>query len=136
MSVIKELIRKEADGTLSFGNYLLESKKKVLDYEVMGDLYKVKTFHEITKLEKNGMLLYESVPGTTVHNLNISENDIIFCVEGQEDAQVTFELEPEREYKLIVDNVLVGKVKANLGGKIIFSVECQNQLKKIELKKL
>lgn len=28
MSVISELIRSEADGTLSFGNYELESKSK------------------------------------------------------------------------------------------------------------
>lgn len=31
-----------------------------------GDLYKVKTFKEITKLERNGMFVYESVPGTAV----------------------------------------------------------------------
>ena len=32
------------------------------DFEFCGDLYKVKTFFEITKLEKNGMFVYESVP--------------------------------------------------------------------------
>ena len=66
MSVISELIRSEADGTLSFGNYELESKSKKQDFEHQGDLYKVKTFKEITKLERNGMFVYESVPGTTV----------------------------------------------------------------------
>ena len=54
MSVISELIRSEADGTLSFGNYELESKSKKQDFEHQGDLYKVKTFKEITKLERNG----------------------------------------------------------------------------------
>lgn len=54
MAVIEELIRKEDDGSISFGNYLMDEKKKVLDFEVQGDLYKVKTFKEITKLEKNG----------------------------------------------------------------------------------
>ena len=53
MSVISELIRSEADGTLSFGNYELESKSKKQDFEHQGDLYKVKTFKEITKLERN-----------------------------------------------------------------------------------
>lgn len=44
MSVINELIRTEANGSLSFGNYELEKKTKVSDYENKGDLYKVKTF--------------------------------------------------------------------------------------------
>ena len=54
MSVIKDLICTEEDGTLSFGNYELAEKAKRSDYEHEGDLYKVKTFAEITKLEKNG----------------------------------------------------------------------------------
>ena len=40
MAVIEELIRKEDDGSISFGNYLMDEKKKVLDFEVQGDLYK------------------------------------------------------------------------------------------------
>ena len=62
MAVISELIRTEADGTISFGNYELDQKTKVSDFEHKGDLYKVKTFKEITKLERNGMFVYESVP--------------------------------------------------------------------------
>ena len=57
MAVIKELIRKESDGRLSFGNYELPSKAKVEDFPFEGDLLKVKTFNEITKLEKNGLFL-------------------------------------------------------------------------------
>ena len=56
MAVIEELIRQEDNGTISFGNHLMDEKKKVLDFEVNGDLYKVKTFCEITKLEKNGKI--------------------------------------------------------------------------------
>ena len=52
MAVVKELIRKESDGTLSFGNYEFDTKQKLSDFEFEGDLYKVKTFKEITKLEK------------------------------------------------------------------------------------
>ena len=52
MSVINELIRTEANGTLSFGNYSLAAKSKVEDFEHEGDLYKVKTFKEITKLDR------------------------------------------------------------------------------------
>ena len=42
MSVINELIRTEANGTLSFGNYSLAAKSKVEDFEHEGDLYKVR----------------------------------------------------------------------------------------------
>ena len=37
MAVVEELIREENDGTLSFGNYLVDTKMKVLDFEVNGD---------------------------------------------------------------------------------------------------
>ncbi|RKW31046.1 MAG: endosialidase, partial [Lachnoanaerobaculum sp.] len=46
MAVVKELIRKEADGKLSFGDFTLSEKKKVSDFEAFGDRYKVKTFKE------------------------------------------------------------------------------------------
>ena len=62
MAVIEELIRLEDNGSISFGNYLMDEKKKVLDFEVCGNLYKVKTYKDITKLEKNGKMLFESVP--------------------------------------------------------------------------
>ena len=88
MSGIKELIRTEEDGTLSFGAYELAEKAKKSDYEYKGDLYKVKTFDEITKLEKNGMFIYESVPGTAVHHFHSTQNGVSFEVEGKEDAQI------------------------------------------------
>ena len=89
MSVVKELIRTEADGTISFGDYELAAKTKLEDFEFQGDLYKVKTFKEITKLEKNGMFVYESVPGTAVYNLKETEEGVEFTVEGWEDPQIT-----------------------------------------------
>lgn len=42
MSVVKELIRTEADGGISFGDYELAAKAKKSDFEHRGDLYKVK----------------------------------------------------------------------------------------------
>ena len=66
MAAVKELLRAEADGTLSFGDFTLGSKTKKDNFEFEGDIYKVKTFSEITKLEKNGMFVYESVPGSSV----------------------------------------------------------------------
>lgn len=125
MSVIKELIRTEADGGISFGNYELDTKSKLSDFEHRGDQYKVKTFKEITKLERNGLFVYESVPGTTVTDLQIFDGDMTFQVEGPEDAQITVEMEAETEYKVLLDGVNVGHMTTNLGGKLSFSVELE-----------
>ena len=123
MAVIKELIRKEDDGTLSFGNYEFDTKQKLSDFEFEGDLYKVKTFKEITKLERNCLFVYESVPGTVVTGLKVTDEEIVFSVEGLEDASITLELEPETEYKVYVDGTNIGKMKTNLGGKLVLSIE-------------
>ena len=103
MAVIKELIRTEADGSISFGNYELTSKTKLSDFEHEGDLYKVKTFSEITRLERNEMFVYESVPGTTVTELRYTAGGLSFSVEGPEDAQITVEGEPQTEYSIVID---------------------------------
>ena len=123
MSVVSELIRTEADGTISFGNHELPAKSKKSDFEHDGDLYKVKTFKEITKLERNGMFVYESVPGTAVSHLKATENGMSFTVECPTDAQITVELEEETSYQVFVDDKEVGEMKTNLGGKLVLSVE-------------
>lgn len=123
MSGIKELIRTEADGTLSFGDYELAEKTKRSDYEHNGDLYKVKTFADITKLEKNGMFLYESVPGTAVHNFYSTGNGVSFDVSGVKDAQIILGLEEDAEYKIYINDQNIGKMSTNMGGKLVLSVE-------------
>ena len=123
MTAVKELIRSEADGTLSFGDYTLESKTKRDGFEFQGDLYKVKTFKEITKLEKNGMFVYESVPGTTVGHFCADELSMEFEVEGEQDAQITVQLEEDREYEVFVDGASVGGMTTNVSGKLALSVE-------------
>lgn len=125
MAVVKELIRSEADGTISFGNYTLDVKSKLSDFEHKGDLFKVKTYNEITKLERNGMFVYESVPGTTVNNLYIDEHSVSFSVEGNDDTQITLELEPETEYGVSFDGNLVDNIRTNLGGKLVLSAELE-----------
>ena len=137
MAVITELIRKEADGTLSFGNFDFDTKQKKSDFEYEGDMYKIKTFKEITKLEKNGMFVYESVPGTVVTNMKSTENEVVFNVEGWEDSSITLELEPEQEYKVLVDNADIGRMKTNLGGKLNLSVELNpGQTSQVKVEKL
>jgi len=136
MSTIKELIRVEEGGSISFGNYELTEKTKLSDFEHDGDMYKVKTFREITKLEKNGMLVYESVPGTVVTNLAVQESGMSFFVEGFEDAQVTVEIEADTEYTVRLNGTDIGQMKTNLGGKLSFSVELEGTDKvMVEIKK-
>ena len=52
MSVVNELIRSEQDGTLSFGNYLLDTKSKLSDFEHGGDMYKVKLIMRLQNSRK------------------------------------------------------------------------------------
>ena len=136
MAVVSELI-KEENGTLSFGNYELDTKTKLDGFEFKGDKYKVKTFKGITKLEKNGSFVYESVPGTVVHGFNASDNMVEFQVEGTEDSQITLELEAGQEYVTVIDGNSAGSVKTNLGGKLNLSVELNpGQVSTIKIEKL
>lgn len=122
MAVVEELIRVGEEHTLSFGNYLLAEKKKVEDFEFQGDLYKVKTYNEITKLEKNGGFVYESVPGSTVTNFKAENEKVSFDVEAKEDVQITLELEEDKVYRVFVDEANIGQMRTNLGGKVNISV--------------
>ena len=123
MAAVKELLKAEADGTLSFGDYTLGSKTKLDGFEFQGDLYKVKTFSEITKREKNGMFVYESVPGTAVENFRASEKEVSFLVSGEKDAQFTLGLEADSAYVVFMDEVNVGDMATNLSGKLSVSTE-------------
>ena len=126
MAVVEELLRSEKDGTISFGNHALANKAKLEDFEHCGDLYKVKTFKTMTRLEKNGMFVYESVPGTSVSHFAETPEEISFAVEGAEDAQITIGLSEDTEYEVFVNEESIGKMKTNLSGKLSISVELAN----------
>jgi len=136
MAVIEELIRVEDNGSISFGNYMMDSKKKVVDFEVDGDLYYVKTFSEITKLEKNGKLLFEAVPGATVHNFEMDDKHVSFAVEGSENVNITMELEPEKVYRVVINGNNAGSVNGNLSGKVNFNVEAKGGVKDVVIEKI
>lgn len=136
MAVVSELI-KEENGSLSFGNFELESKTKLDGFDFKGDKYKIKTFKEITKLERNGSFVYESVPGTVVHGFKADDSVVEFEVEGTEDSQITLELEAGKEYMTLIDGNSAGSVKTNLGGKLNLSVELNpGQVSHIKIEKL
>ena len=135
MTVIQELICAQADGTISFGNYELDKKTKLENFEHNGDLYKVKTFKEITKLERNGMFVYESVPGTAVNNFNVTNEGVTFDVETVADTQITVELEEGTEYVMYIDGVNAGSMSTRLGGKMSLSVPASNGMTAIKIVK-
>lgn len=123
MAAVKELIKAEVDGTLSFGDYTLEQKAKLDGYDFQGNLYKVKTFAGITKLERDGMFVYESVPGTAVEGFQATANEIAFKVSGPKDAQITIGLEADSEYQVCMNSTCMNDIKTNLSGKLSISVE-------------
>lgn len=122
MAIVTELIRNESNGALSFGNHSLDSKTKVEDFPVNGNLYKVKTFKELTKLERDGMFVYESEPGTSVNDFNVTESGATFTVSGNADAMITVGLAEDTSYNVTVAGKSVGAIKTNLSGKLSFSV--------------
>ncbi len=125
MASIKELLQVNDDNTLSFGDYTLAKKTKVEDFEFQGDLYKVKTYSEITKLERNGMFVFEAVPGAAVDGYYIEDEKVAFAVSGNKSTQITVELEPEKEYTVNLDGVNAGNMSTNLSGKLSISVDLE-----------
>ena len=95
MPVIESLIRSEADGTISFGNYKLDTKSKSEVFDNTGGYFQDQTFYEITKLERNGSFVYESVPGTAVEHFSAKHDGVEFTVSGNKDAQITVQLEDD-----------------------------------------
>ena len=122
MAIVEELLRTEENGAIGLGNHTLDKKAKKED-SISGNTYKVKTFAEMTKLEKNEMFLYESVPGTSVNHFVETENGVEFTVEGAEDSQITLGMKEDTEYEVYVGGESIGKMSTGLGGKLILSVE-------------
>ncbi len=125
MAAVTELLRAEQNGAISFGNHELAAKAKLEDFAHAGNVYKVKTYREITRLEKNGLFLYESVPGTSVHDFVEDGECISFKAEGAQDAQITVGVEENSEYEVIVAGQSAGTMKTNLSGKLSISAELE-----------
>lgn len=121
----EELIQIGEEGKISFGNHKLGAKTKLEISGAQGDMYKVKTFNEITKLEKNGSFLYESVPGTTVKDFSETAKEVSFTVSADQDAQITVGMQDDTEYEVFVEGDSTGIMKTGLGGKLSLSVELE-----------
>ena len=123
-------------GFIDFGGYTQTEKQKVDDFELNGDVYKLKTHNVITRLEKNGSLLFESVPGTQIENFNVTEKAVEFIACGFDDTKITMELEPETGYRIIIDGEGIGVAKSTLSGKINFSTDLNETAKTFRIEKV
>ena len=81
-------------------------------------------------------MVLEAVPGATIHNFYVNEKNVNFMVESREDLQLTLELEPSMEYKILIDDVNVGKIKTSLAGKVSFSIEVKADTQKVMIEKI
>ncbi len=122
----KELIS-ALEGKLSFGDFDRTEKAKLDGFALGGNIYKVKTFCELTKLERDGMFVYESEPGTEVCEFAQTTDGLTFAVTGKEDTMITVGLEEDTCYEVFENEVSAGKMKTNLGGKLSISVSLSPQ---------
>ncbi|MCL2610124.1 MAG: endosialidase [Defluviitaleaceae bacterium] len=124
--IVKEGLIIEEDGTLGFGNHEAEKKQKVEGFQYKGNTYKVSTYQEATRLEKNDELVLETVPGATLHNFNKAEDlsRISFSIEGfPKSTIVTAQLEENEIYRITSGKNTLGNMKSNISGKVKFSVD-------------
>lgn len=133
--LIPEGIRLGPNNTLDFGAFTVKEKIKVDGFPVMGDLYKVKTHNEITRLEKNGVMLFEAVPGAAVFGFKMDDRSVSFSTIGQGNTQITLEVLPVCEYKIYEEEVLLDRVKTGPAGKISLGLELSDKPIKILIEK-
>ena len=81
---------------------------------------------KITKLEKNGTFVYESIPGTAVSVFKETADEVSFFVDGKGQTQITLELESNKEYRVFVGDRDLGVSKTDVGGKITLDVDLEN----------
>ena len=136
MAIIQEGIRALENGLISFGNYEAVDKIKVDDFACAGDVYKLRTHHEVTRLERNGKLLLEAVPGAALFDFALSDKQISFSAAGRGATQLTMELEAEKAYTLTVGGETKGTMQTNRSGKVTFHLELADDGKAVQIDKL
>ena len=130
----KDIIFAEG-GALSFGDRTLTEKTKKDGFEYEGDIYKVKTYNAITKLEKNEMFIYESVPGTDVADFVTDADGVSFTVTGSQETQITLGLGDDAEYDIIIDGETLDSVETSMGGKLAIVVDLSDGPVKVGLRR-
>lgn len=118
---MKKLIEINEQSNLNFGDYTLSEKSKeniiYNEYE-----YKLKTFKDVTRLERDELLIYESVPGTYVENFSYKSDEISFMVSGNDTASIIIGVNQDSNFSLTIDDkfypetvcISPGKLNINL----------------------
>ena len=124
-----EILYAGENGTVAFGDHTLREKTKVEDFAFGADLLKVKTYADITRFEKNGLFVYESVPGTTVTGFKETADGMEFTVSGKGAVSITLGLQDDTLYEISEDGGDTGAVKTGLGGKLSLSLDLSGDRK-------
>lgn len=106
---------------LDFGDYNLDEKVKDT-IELNGIKYRVKTHEEITRLERDELMIYESVPGTNVYNFSYNSEEIYFDVEGKGNTSLIIAVNQDKTYNIFVNNEEYLSINILAGGKIQFLI--------------
>ncbi len=119
---------------INFGNYNIKEKLKE-SIEFLGDIYYIKTHNALTRLEKNDVLVYESVPGTAVKNFIDSSDYIEFEVSAEGEASIILAVEDGIKFNLYIDNNEYKNDVTLTGGKLNINVISNNNFVKIRVDK-
>lgn len=130
------IISRNESGGLDFGGFAFEKKQKQDGFSAGGNVYKIKTHNEITRLEKNDALVFETTPGSLITDFYINDALCAFDARGLGDTHITVELLPETQYRLVEDDVNISDCKTNKSGKIMFSAELSDRKKGFKIEKI
>jgi len=140
MSNLPKGIIAEKNGGLSFGDYTVSNKIKVNDFEYMGNIYSLRSHDLVTRFEKNGEMLIETVPGASVYDFVMDEKGCSFEIESSAGVQVTLGLVPDASYDLSIrgnkGSDIREEISVNRSGKLSFGIELGSDKKKVELRAL
>jgi hypothetical protein len=136
MSNLPKDIIVEADGGLTFGDYVAKDKIKVNDFEHLGNTYSLCSHNLVTRLEKNSEMLIETVPGAAISNFTLNETTCCFDIAGVTNVQITLNLAPEAAYHLRITGEVSEEIVTSRSGKLSFSAELSGQAKRVILEKL
>lgn len=130
--VIKNGIITDESGALSFGDYSVTDKQKH-EFTYRGDIYKLKTHNEITRLEKNSQLFLETVPGAAILGLTQRGAGLSFTADAPGDTAFTVELLPETDYCVRAGGHDIGCYKSGTTGKLMFSLDLHSGAVPVEI---
>ena len=136
MPIVKKGIIIDEDKFLSFGNYKLKEKHKITDFDFFGEKLELKTYQKNTRLKKNGMIFFESIPGSAVHKMNINNSPIQFYITGLKTTDITISLQPDTMYRIYADNSDLGETKSTMSGKITFSLDLDDIHRIVKIEKV